>query len=46
VKNRVFAEESDQFVNEAGIHGSGNRWRTWHYSEIWGAGATPSTTPR
>src|SRR6266478_1156773 len=41
VKNGVFAKKLGQLMKEAGIHGSGNRWRTWHYSERWGAGATP-----
>jgi hypothetical protein len=41
VKNGVFAKKFGQFVNETWIHGTGNRWRTWHYSERGGAGATP-----
>src|SRR6266850_3125352 len=41
VKNGVFAKKLGQLVNEAWVHGTGNCWRTWHYSERRGAGATP-----
>jgi hypothetical protein len=41
VKNGVLAKKLGQLVKEAWVHGSGNRRRTWHYSERRGAGATP-----
>jgi hypothetical protein len=41
VKNGVFAKKLGQLLKEAWVHGSDSRWRTWHYSERRGSGATP-----